>query len=720
MIFSFFGFWSAVITLVIACAASVLLYLLLKGDKRYIALIICLAAVVSSVSYCVKTVREYVPALALADDESHTVSGVLSEYEIEAYEGTSYYIVKNASVDSHPVDAEIRVSSPLCYYADIGDSVRFDNVSIYTFSDFSQMLNNKANGIYVGAYTRSNVTAEKCNKHPIGYYFEEIRNYITKTLRKNMPLGAAAVADAMLTGRTTKIANGTLVGYRYSGLAHLFAVSGFHLTLWSSLIVSVLSKIIREIKPKKYIIFAADILFVLFYMTLVGFTKSVIRAGIMITIVEFGKLIGKSADSLNSLFVALGVILIINPFAAMSVSLLMSFLSVLGLIIFAPAVQSDIKKLCGKIPVKFLSSVVSYILSVVSVSVIAGMFTLPVSAFAFGYYSNAAPVTSVLCLTTAELAIFSIGVAVIIAPLSVISKPMFFLGRCLIDYINFITDKISRLPYAVTHTSSAFSLAAVGIITVLTSVFLLIFISKPVKRRRVFAASVACVAVLSVLLCANQSASVEISVADVGNGISVIVKSGKVNLLVGCGGNKNSDYKLTNLCDGVNTRRLSLVVIPRNTDTQSFYAYRILGGYECEEVIISDEKYPPYLIERLPDDAYITDYASVSPDGEMTVTYVNSDSFSGVRIESEDISCTVIFKPTVDFSAVPDSWRTGDLLITRQKLPRTDLSGFDCIFVSGNAEIEQESDRILSTASDGTLTYIKSWGGREEIYADNR
>ena len=183
-------------------------------------------------------------------------------------------------------------------------------------------------------------------------------------------------------------------------------------------------------------------------------------------------------------------------------------------------------------------------------------------------------------------------------------------------------------------------------------------------------------------------------------------------VLVACGGDDYYSYNLTNSAYKNTSKEFELLLIPRNTETESAYSEDLLKTFSFSQCIISEDKFSPRIIKNLPENTIKTSEKTVLLDENTTLIYINNDNFSGARIESEKFCATIIFRPTSDFETVPQKWQTGDLLITRQSLPEADVSGFDNIIVSTSSETPSEEQNIFSTKILGNIKYIKTpWGG---------
>lgn len=711
-VFSYLGIYSAAAVFGVAAVLFIVLFPFGKRSGVVKAVLLCCAALIFSSSvFTVKTLSVYKSVSAFCDNNEHKISGTLEKYEADY--GRYYYTLKNVSADGIETDAKILINSPLFISADIDDIVSVRVSSVYKLGSTQKSgLNRMADGVYLGAYFSGDLKVQKNENHSVAYYLDFMRRTITSELNKGMGKTAASVADAVLTGNKANLDYDTELNFRYSGISHLFAVSGFHLALWTSLIGAAFSNMKGKRKKTGNVLI---LIFIVFFMALTGFSKSVVRAGIMLMISVISRFTKFRADSLNSLFTAVTLILSINPFAAGSISLQMSFLATLGIITLVDPITVPFNKFSGKIKSKPFKRILFYVYTGVAVSLAASLFTIPVSMFYFGYFSVLSPVSNILCLVPSQALMALSGIAVLISPLKFLSKPLCLICVYIAKYVIFITDKIGHMKHVIIDTSESFTSAALIVTLFIFFAVLLIFSDNDKILRR---ASVSAAASLLIISCASiaiSEKSVKVTAADVGNGTSVVYRSSDINMIIGCGGGKYREYKLTGICDLISSRKFSLILIPDNTQTQSYYAYDVIKRYPFESAVLTDKNIPSYIDKFLPQNSVAANNCSVSIDGQTNLVYIDNEDISGARITYGAFACTVFFRPTVNTRAVPDDWLKGNLLITRKSIPNIDVSGFENIIVSTDSNVIYDNANIYSTNVSGNITYTLYESGKSAV-----
>ena len=107
----------------------------------------------------------------------------------------------------------------------------------------------------------------------------------------------------------------------------------------------------------------------------------------------------------------------------------------------------------------------------------------------------------------------------------------------------------------------------------------------------------------------------------------------------------------------------------------------------------------------------------ITIDENINLLYINNDAFNGARFESPNFTCTILFRPTSDFSAVPPEWHQGNLLITRQNLPEAEID-FEDIIVSTGSIVPFEESNVKMTSLDGDIIYTFNKHTGAGCYAD--
>ena len=137
------------------------------------------------------------------------------------------------------------------------------------------------------------------------------------------PEEAAPLVTALLTGDRSGLSDGDYAALRRSGLAHVIAVSGLHVSFLAGLAAALLG-------PGGGVPPCAPSPCCSVSRRWWGNTPSVLRAVFMQSMLLLAPLLGREEDKPTSLCAVLMLLLLQNPYAAASVSLQLSFAAVAG------------------------------------------------------------------------------------------------------------------------------------------------------------------------------------------------------------------------------------------------------------------------------------------------------------------------------------------------------------------------------------------------------
>ena len=144
---------------------------------------------------------------------------------------------------------------------------------------------------------------------------------------------------AMLLGDKTDLEEDTKDIYQKSGMSHLLAISGLHI----SIVGMSLYRFLRKRGCSYGVSGSTGLLLVLLYGGMTGMSVSTARAVTMFALAVAADLFGRSYDMLSALGVSALVLLLEQPLHVRSASFLLSFGAVLGVGLLYPAAASLVK-----------------------------------------------------------------------------------------------------------------------------------------------------------------------------------------------------------------------------------------------------------------------------------------------------------------------------------------------------------------------------------------
>jgi competence protein ComEC len=167
--------------------------------------------------------------------------------------------------------------------------------------------------------------------------------------------------------------------FSVAGVAHVLAVSGFHVAVVYWCIRKALFFLPEKIVFWKALKYCIIILYVWGYALISGLGSPSVRAALMITVFLIGKILRRSPDKYNSLFAAAFIMLVYNPLDILSISFQLSFTAVFFIMYLQP-------KLEDLISVK--NPLISVPWDIITCSIAAQTGVMFLCCYYFGYIST--------------------------------------------------------------------------------------------------------------------------------------------------------------------------------------------------------------------------------------------------------------------------------------------------------------------------------------------
>nr|WP_121272247.1 ComEC/Rec2 family competence protein [Pedobacter schmidteae] len=300
--------------------------------------------------------------------------------------------------------------------------------------DFKAWL--AAQNIYHQTYLKPHevVKTNQGTGNKVIHFALELREKQVLTYRKLIKNDDAfAVAATLILGYRADLTAETLEIYSKTGTIHVLSVSGMHV----SLVYLVLNYVLWFLRGNK-LLKTLKMLFILgaiwAYTLLTGFSPSVLRAAIMISVLVVAKSFARNTNNYNIIAFAAFCLLLYNPFLVWDIGFQLSFMAVLGLIYL----QSKIQALW---PIKQFW--LAKIWETTAMSLAAQLATYPFSV----YYFHQFPIyflLSNLFITLPAALIMYMGIVILLFKLSCLG-PVF---EWLICFMNTGLNWIAQLPFS--------------------------------------------------------------------------------------------------------------------------------------------------------------------------------------------------------------------------------------------------------------------------------
>ena len=388
-------------------------------------------------------------------------------------------------------------------------------------------------GILLLAYQEEDAVLEKFADIPLWTYPAILRRSISNLIADSFPADVAPFAKALLLGDRTELDYETNTSFKVSGIMHIIAVSGLHVTILFSLINLMCLK-------RRWLVAFLGIPALVLFAAVAGFSASVTRACIMQCLMILAMLFNREYDGPTELAFASLAMLVFNPLVITSVSFQLSVGCMIGIFAFQKRIQEWLTERIstGKedphIRLKrWFSGSVSMTLSAISL-------TTPLSAYYFGAVSLVGILTNLLTLWIVSLIFY--GIILTCAAGVFLPAAAGIFGAVLawpIRYVLAVSGILARFPFACVYTRSDYVIAWLVFVYVLLGIF---WFSKKKKP----AVLTGCVVFgLAVSLTASwlepRIDNCRLTVLNVGQGQSIILQSEGKTYLVDCGGSDDED-----------------------------------------------------------------------------------------------------------------------------------------------------------------------------------
>ena len=247
----------------------------------------------------------------------------------------------------------------------------------------------QAKGIYGSAFIAKNafllLNDAAVNKN-IVYYLHLWQSYLAQYLALAMHRGINLdVAKTMLLGVKSSIDFETMSVYSSLGAIHILSVSGLHVGLLYAGLSFILGFLLRKGRYGKILFFILMMILLWAYAGISGFSDSVLRSAWMFSVMLFAKAFLHHQNGINTWAFSCFVLLVFKPMALFEPGFQLSYLAVLGLIIFQQKWASLIKFNFQCRPLQFI---LSNTWELTCVALAAQIFTWPLIIYYFYQFPN--------------------------------------------------------------------------------------------------------------------------------------------------------------------------------------------------------------------------------------------------------------------------------------------------------------------------------------------
>ena len=507
-----------------------------------------------------------------------------------------------------------------------------ENVNFNLFNYKRYLLSNKINYVV----TASKITVIKKNDN---VFYTLKNNLLRKIENANKSKGYIL---AFLYADKSLIEKDVYTKYQKIGVSHLFAVSGMHVSLISIVLLKLLNKIKER---KRYIIVS---IFLSIYLFLTNFTISMVRATFQFILFFINKSFKLNIDNSNLVLLLFSILVIINPYNIYNIGFLFSFIISFTLIRCSKLIK-------GKFIIKSLKT-----------SLISFFSSMPVLINNFFEVNFLGIILNIIYIPFVSYILFPLSLVTVLFPSLDNILYMF------ISYFEKITDFFSNIKFL------SFSICKMNIFLIIMYYIIFIYILK----RKMSLVYKIIIAIISLIFLINNGRIVnsEVSILDVGQGDSSLIRLKNKNILIDTGGNINYDISKNILIPyfkSVGIKKIDYLVLTHGDYDHMGEAINLVENFKVEKVIFNCGSYNDLeneLIEVL-DKKKIKYYSCIK---ELNIDNNKLHFLQTKEYDNENENSNVIY---------------------------TELNGYKFVFM-GDAGVEKEKD-ILEKYNVSKIDVLK-------------
>ncbi len=597
------------------------------------------------------------------DGKTETMTIQVSDYSYKTQYGSGFDGSIELGGFKYKVRVYVNTTSELIPGDLIHGEFRF-RTNLHADEDW---LNYAGKGIYLSAYQNSEFEEPELCEQNWTHYPAVWRNSLKNMIRNTFPEDTESFARALLMGDTSGIDYETDTALKVSGIRHVIAVSGLHISIVFGLIYLLAGK-------KRFVTALIGIPAVILFAALSGFTPSVTRACIMQILMMLSLMLDKEYDAPTALSFAVLVMLIANPMTVGSVSFQLSVACMIGIFLFADRLYSWFtgSPYFGRGKGKLSAAVCGSI----SVTLSTMVTTTPLTAYYFGTVSLIGIATNLLTLLAITVVFYGI---MLVCALGYIYMPIAqLIGGVLAWLIRYVTGAatiMAAVPMGAVYTKSIYTVMWLIFAYALLAIYLML------KRKP---AMLLAGLVLSGLFASVALSWVEplidecrVTMLDVGQGQAILLQSEGKTFLVDCGGDYDEGAANitaeTLLSQGIYT--LDGVILTHYDGDHAGGTPHLLTRISTENLFLPYAEDPDQVGGKL---SRLSDAAVHSVKDDVKISYGDTEItiFAPVSYNSgnESSMCVLFQTENCDILIIGDRSETTErLLIERHELPRLDV-----------------------------------------------
>ncbi len=427
------------------------------------------------------------------------------------------------------------------------------------------------------------------------YYYTIIkpREWLRKRIDKYYSPRYAGFLKAILLGEKGTLSPKIRKDFAQSGLSHILAVSGLHTGVIALIILVVLQLFIRN----RNIVRIFTILLLIYYMLLAHAVPSVQRAVIMISLLLLAKILQRKVDSLNILFGAAFIILVINPSQLFSVGFQLSFISVFSILAVFQSLSRMLNPLRGK------SAFLFWLINLVLLSFIIQLILAPLTVHYFHTLAFGGIIANVIAIPLISL-VLPLALLSILLPIPFFSVCYAASNKLLLYIVFSLSNIVSSHKVLFFDFLTLETFQIIAIYAVLISIILIWEVKDTLSKKLLKMSSGLVGCILILILPAILSPHVfQITFLDVGQGDAIVLHTPNNKTILVDTGDKTEtrdygDQVIVPYFKSEGIRSIDLLVLTHPHADHIGGALSVMENMEIDEVLIPKCEYESSLWEN--------------------------------------------------------------------------------------------------------------------------
>ncbi len=248
-----------------------------------------------------------------------------------------------------------------------------------------------------------------------------------------------AVAAAFTAGEKKYLGKEIKKSYQSSGAMHILALSGLHIGIIYG-ILNTLLFFLNTCYFSRQLKFIICTIFIFGYAMVTGFSASVQRAAIMITIWKALSISGRKSGRWDVLLLSACIILLINPNELNNIGFQLSFAAVAGIIWLYPTLSAAFDLIKEYKIYKYLKPV----WNTLCISLACQITTAPIAWHYFHNFSFYFLITNLIAVPIATVSLYLIALSLLTGNIPVLGDIFETMAQVSIHFLNYTIHYIGR------------------------------------------------------------------------------------------------------------------------------------------------------------------------------------------------------------------------------------------------------------------------------------